>query len=469
MDLALEPGEIHALVGENGAGKSTLVKVVAGLLQPDEGVVRIDGAPVELRNRRAAAAFGIGVVHQHFSLVPTMTAAENLQLGRPGAGRLVTLDAARDDLREWSMRTGLAVHPDAVVEELSIGERQRVEILSALAWGARVLLLDEPTAVLSPAEADQVLGVVRGLAAGGLAVLLVTHKLREVGQVADRVTVLRAGRVTGRHAGRGTPIDVLTAEVMGSGAPPAARREPFRASGAVRLRACGVTTATTADIDLTVHAGEVCGIAGVAGNGQRELAQVLAGLLTPTSGTVDVDGVRIDGDARAARRSGIAYIPEDRAADGLAMAMPLWANVIAKRSRDVSGWRGLDRDAIAGMATRVIERLGVTPARQGIGAAALSGGNQQRLVVGRELDGTPGVVIAAEPTRGLDPTSARRVIEALRAVAAGGAAVVVVASDLDELLDVADSVVVLFAGRVVGRWAPSAVDRDEIGRAMVAT
>jgi ABC-type uncharacterized transport system ATPase subunit len=455
-------------VGENGAGKSTLVKVVAGLVRPQGGRVLIDGEPVELRDRRTAAAHGIGVVHQHFSLIPTMTVAENLQLGRPGAGRLLARDDARRDVREWSGRLGLAVDPDAVVERLSIGEQQRVEILSALAWGARVLLLDEPTAVLSPDEADQVLGVVRALAADGLAVLLVTHKLREVAAVADCVTVLRAGRVTGRHTGGGTPVEVLAAEVMGAGETSPLRREPAD-MGAVRLRATGVTTPTTSGVDLAVRSGEVCGIAGVAGNGQRDLVAVLAGLQAPLAGTVVVDDIRIDGDAGAALRAGVAYVPEDRAADGLAMSMPVWANAVAKTSRKVSSWRGLDRDAIATAAERIIGHLSVRPHRPELAAGALSGGNQQRLVLGRELDGAPGVIVAAEPTRGLDPASARGVIEALRTAAARGAAVVVVASDLDELLDVADTVVVLFEGRVVGRWSEGAIDRAAIGHAMVAS
>jgi ABC-type uncharacterized transport system ATPase subunit len=470
VDLALRPGEVHALVGENGAGKSTLVKIVAGLVRPDEGRILVDERPVRLANRRVAAAYGIGVVHQHFSLIETMTVAENVQLGRPNAGRLLDLEAARADIRVWSERTSLTVSPDAVVGDLSMGERQRVEILSALVWGAEVLLLDEPTAVLSPVEAERALEVIRALAVAGLAVLLVTHKLREVDLVADTVTVLRGGKVTGRHEARTTPLATLAEEVMGHALSIAGPRPTATAAaGKVRLAARGVRTASVRGVDLDVRGGEVLGIAGVAGNGQADLLGVMAGLLRPASGEVTIDGTAVHGDPQAARVAGLAYVPEDRAVDGLAFELPVWANAIAKRHREVARWRGLDRDAVAAMTQRMIERLGVRPANGAMAAGRLSGGNQQRLVLGRELDGRPGVIVAAEPTRGLDPGSARDVINSLRAAADAGAAVLVVASDLDELLEMADTVVVMFHGRIVGRWDTGEIDRAAIGRAMVAT
>ncbi len=468
VDLALAPGEVHALVGENGAGKSTLVKIVAGLVRPDEGRILVDEQPVRLANRRVAAEHGIGVVHQHFSLIETMTVAENVQLGRPGAGRLLDLDAARSDIHRWSERTALAVSPDAVVGDLSMGERQRVEILSALVWGAEVLLLDEPTAVLSPVEAEGALDVIRALARAGLAVLLVTHKLREVDLVADTVTVLRSGKVTGRHRTRTTSIAALAEEVMGHALRVGGPRVTS-STGIVRLAARSVCTASVHEIDLDVRGGEVLGIAGVAGNGQADLLGVTAGLLRPTSGEVTIDGTAVHGDPQAAREAGLAYVPEDRAVDGLALGLPIWANSIAKRHREVARRRGLDRNAIAAMTQRMINRLGVRPANAAMAAGKLSGGNQQRLVLGRELDGRPGVIVAAEPTCGLDPGSARDVIHSLRAAADDGAAVVVVASDLDELLEIADTVVVMFHGRIVGTWDTGAIDRAAIGRAMVAT
>jgi general nucleoside transport system ATP-binding protein len=466
VHLTLEAGEVHALVGENGAGKSTLVKIVAGLVQPDAGEVLLDDRPVRLANRRAATALGIGVVHQHFSLVETMTVAENLLLGRPDAGRLLAMDRARRDALEWGERTGLAVAPDRVVADLSVGERQRVEILTALAWGAKVLLLDEPTAVLSPDEADSMLDVVRHLAADGLGVLLVTHKLREVELLADRVTVLRGGVVVGRHDERGVSAAVLAAEVMGTGRALEVR-EPSPPRGPGRLEVRGLGGKTLRDVDLTVHAGEVLGIAGVAGNGQSELLAIVAGLRKPTAGTVQIDGRDVTGNPRAARRMGLAFVPEDRAADGLALGLPVWANAVAKRSNEVASWRGLDRAAIGAITDRAIRRLGVRPANHRIAAGSLSGGNQQRLVVGRELDTEPGVIVVAEPTRGLDPGSARDVIVALRAAARGGAAVLVIASDLDELLDLADTVVVLYEGAIRGGWDRAGDHRADIGHAMV--
>jgi ABC-type uncharacterized transport system ATPase subunit len=466
VDLDVRAGELHALIGENGAGKSTLVNVVAGLVQPDAGELLLDGhRQLAMRGRQSAAAAGIGVVHQHFSLVDILTVTENVQLGRPGGGRLLASDRTAAELRQWSERLGLRVHPDAVVEALSVGERQRVEILTALVWGARLLLLDEPTAVLSPLEADAVLGVVRQLADDGLAVVLVTHKLREVELVADRVTVLRAGQVVGRHEGRGVPRDVLAHEMIGAG------REVVPVGidtelGPTRLEVRGLRTGRLRDVDLAVRAGEVVGVAGVAGNGQDDLVRAIAGLLTPDAGEVLLDGRPVrEGDPTVSRLLG--FVPEDRAADGLAAELPVWLNAVAKRTAEVGGWRGVDRRRVADIARRVIGRLGVVPASPALPAGALSGGNQQRLVLGRELDGAPPIVVASEPTRGLDPGSTLDVIEALAAAAGGGAAVLVVSSELDELLLVAQRIVVLYEGALALDVARADATRALVGRAMV--
>ncbi|HEY8524047.1 MAG TPA: ATP-binding cassette domain-containing protein [Acidimicrobiales bacterium] len=482
VDLDVRAGEIHALIGENGAGKSTLVKMIAGLLRPDRGEIRVDGRAVELTSRRRSAEAGIGVVHQHFSLVPSFTAAENLMLGRPGAGRRLRLRAAAEELRAWGERTGLAVDPDVPVGRLSVGERQRVEVLTALAWGARVLLLDEPTATLSPDEADRLLAVLRTLAdgpargpagepAGGpgegppptspaetppLGVLLVTHKLREVELAADRVTVLRAGRVTGRHARGDVARQRLVAEMVGEAPAPTPRTGG--PAGEVRVALRDAAAGRLRRVSLDVRAGEVLGVAGVAGNGQTDLVGLLAGRTAPESGEVahPVGGP-----------GSVAYIPEDRARDALAAELPVWVNAVATRTHEIGSWRGLDRDRVAAITRRAIELLGVRPAAPDATAAHLSGGNQQRLVIGRELQLDPGLVVAAEPTRGLDPASARDVVDALGRAAAGGAAVVVVSSDLDELLLIADRLVVLFEGRIVADLPRAAATRDAVAAAMV--
>lgn len=466
VDFDVVEGEVHALIGENGAGKSTVVKILAGLTQPDEGDILVAGQPVTFADRQDSAAAGVGVVHQHFSLVDTLTVAENLQLGRPGARWLTDLDQARADLTTWAERTGLGVHVNALVGELSVGERQRAEILSALAWGARLLLLDEPTAVLSPFEADALLDAVTALAADGLAVVLVTHKLREVEAAADRVTVLRAGKVSGRHVRGGFTAVELANEMIGDEPlppEPHAGREP----GDPRLVLSGVSSPRLHDVDVVVRAGEIVGVAGVAGNGQGDLVAIAAGMQAPATGTVTVDGVDLFADPRRAREVGLAYIPEDRAADGLALGLPVWTNAVAKRTHEIGGWRGVDKGRVAHLTERMIARLGVRPARHEVAVQHLSGGNQQRLVIGRELDHEPAVVVAAEPTRGLDPGSARAVLEALRAAADGGAAVLVVASDLDEVMMAADRVLVIYEGAIRLSVDRHEADRTVVGRAMV--
>jgi ABC-type uncharacterized transport system ATPase subunit len=469
VDLCVHPGRVHALVGENGAGKSTLVNLVAGSLRRDAGVVRIDGVEMADLSRRRAVAAGIGVVHQHPSFVETMSVAENVELGSPRRTRRTDLERARTDVRAWAERTGLGVDPDARVESLSIGERQRAEIVAALAWGARYLVLDEPTAVLSPFEADGLLDVVEQLAEDGLAVVLVTHKLREVERSADEVTVMRAGAVVDRVVRGGfTQRSLAAAMIGGTGASLDVAPVRAGAPGPVRLRLAGITAGRLRDVDLTVGGGEIVGVAGVAGNGQRELVDVAVGLRRPERGTVSVDGTDVTGAPAAAVAAGVAAVPDDRDADALALALPVWANVIAKRRDGIGGFRGLDRRLIARLTRTAMARLGVRPDDPAIRTGALSGGNRQRLVIGRELDGARSVVVVAEPTRGLDPASAAAVLRELVGVAEAGAAVLLIASDLDELLSVATRVVVLADGRVRLDAPRSEADRATVGAAMLA-
>ena len=480
VDLEVRPGEVHALVGENGAGKSTLLKVVAGLLVPDEGTVEVHGDRLPLGDRAASMWAGVGVVHQHFSLVETLTGSENFALGRLDGGRLIDRRAAHDTLVHWSARTGLDLDPDVVVEHLAVSARQRLEILSTLGWGARVLLLDEPTAVLSPIESDLLLGVVRELAADGLAVVLVTHKLREVEEYADRVTVLRSGEVVGRHEGR-VPRDQLVAELIGDHAEEArlvlGRRGPTRPAGRTVVRVEGLRTERLRSVDLELRAGQVTGIAAVAGSGQADLIGTVCGLARPEAGHVlvitdgaadddKVEVVDIAGHPGRAARAGVALIPEDRERDAIAAELPVWTNAVAKRTDQIGRWFGIDRGRVRSITDRIIAALRVRPAGHDLAAGRLSGGNQQRLVIGRELDRAPTVVLAAEPTRGLDPGSALAVIDALRDAAQRGAAVLVAASDLDELVVMSDRILAMCDGRITLDIPADEADRQLLGHAM---
>lgn len=468
VDIEFRRGEVHALVGENGAGKSTVVNLIAGAHALDGGAVYLDGEPVGPLDRRRALALGVGVVHQHPGFVDTMSVAENVELGGSVRRWRTDLPGAREAVATWAERTGLSVSPDAKVGSLSIGERQRAEIVAALVWGATYLVLDEPTAVLSPFEADGLLDVVEQMAAEGLAVVLVTHKLREVERSADRVTVMRAGRVVGRHERGAFTRWTLADEMVGEGEGSLEVPPPVGAGQTrVRLHLDGIRAGRLRHLDLEIAAGEIVGIAGVAGNGQRELADVATGLLRPEIGRVYVDGEDITGDAASAVRAGVAVVPDDRDNDALALGLPVWANVVAKRRSGIGGWRGLDRAAIARWTDAVIARLGVRPARRELRAGALSGGNRQRLVIGRELAGEVSAVVVSDPTRGLDPASAAAVLRALVMAADGGAAVMVIASDLDELLAIATRVVVLADGEVRLDRSRGEVDRSSVGDAML--
>ncbi|HET8657940.1 MAG TPA: ATP-binding cassette domain-containing protein [Micromonosporaceae bacterium] len=488
VDLCLRPGRVHALVGENGAGKSTLALILAGALRPDRGRILLDGAVGVLANRGAAIAAGIGLVPQALSLIGELTLVENhlLSLAASGARRL-SRAAARRQVAQAAAQADVELPLDRRTRDLAFAQRQLGEVVLALAQGARVLLLDEPTAAAGPVEADHLLGRVRALADAGTAVVLVTHRLDEVARVADEVTVLRAGcRVHHGPAGAIGPhqlAELMVGERAADEAMPGARtgsrraQEGWPAPGAqtrapVRLRAHGLSAAADTgpglrDMSLAVAGGEVLGIAGVAGSGQRALAETLVGLRRPARGTVTVDGADITGAPAAAVARGVAYVPDDRA-DGVMDAHSVADNAVVLRAGTPELTRAglrLRRPAEA-FARALCARFGVHPPEPGLAAAALSGGNRQKLMVGRELAGRLAVVVAHGPTQGLDVAAAAVLRRELRAAADAGAAVVLISTDLDEVLSLADRVMVLVGGRLVDEVPRADVDLARLGRAM---
>jgi len=458
--LTVLPGEVHALLGENGAGKSTLMKIAFGLEQPDAGVIAIDGAKTILGSPRDAMQRGLGMVQQHFALVDAMTVAENVALGRCGP---LNMRQTTTLVRTISAATGLTIDAGAYVRDLTIGAQQRVEIIKALARETRTLILDEPTAVLAPQEASELLAWIRRFADGGGTVVLIAHKLREVLSVADRVTVLRRGR-TILTAKAAEVTELLLAEAMLGTASPtsdhAAARTPTILDAAPSSLTDAVVTLTNVsardesgaerlrDVCLTVHAGAIVGIAAVEGAGQRELLRIIAGRLTPFSGTVNAP-------------TGVGFVPEDRHRDAVVLDATLVENVALRGAgarRGVMPWNRIRRETEALLVVRDVRASSAS-----VPIRTLSGGNQQKLVIGRELASSPAVLVVENPTRGLDIRATAEVHAALRAARDAGTAVIVYSSDLDEVMGLADRLVVVTAGRVRAVTG----DRDVVGRAML--
>ncbi len=479
VSFAVQPGVCHAICGENGAGKSTLMKILFGLETPSAGNVLIDGAPVADNSPRAAAAAGIGMVHQHFSLVGSLTVAENVALGRePRHGPLLDRAASRREVRALAARYRLDVEPDAVVGGLSVAAQQKVEILKALARQVRLLILDEPTAVLTPQETEELFERLRELRAAGLTIIFISHKLREVRALASHVTVLRGGRVTGDAEMDSVDDDAITRMVMGRDV--AAVRRPVAHDSIVPrlvLATHGITLAANDsadrlhDVGLSIGAGEILGVAGVDGNGQRGLVSVLTGLRAPDSGGVALDGRDVTGlDTAALRALGMCHLPADRFAEGGARSLSLTDNAIGGifRSRALGRWPLLSRDA-AERATAAMVRVydvRCRSVRQPLGA--LSGGNAQKLIAAREFGTEPKFLVADQPTRGIDIQAAAFIRSRLLALVQGGAAILLVTADLDELLALADRVVVLFGGRIVARLDnDAALTPERLGPAML--
>jgi simple sugar transport system ATP-binding protein len=477
VDFEAAAGEVHALLGENGAGKSTLSNILTGLYRPDEGEIRVHGRRVEFHAPRDALDAGISMVHQHFRLVERFTVAENVALGdhrREGRSFRLRSRTIERRVADLGGRYGLAVDPRARIWQLSVGEQQRVEILKALYLDARILILDEPTAVLTPQEAEVLFETLREMAADGRTIVFISHKLHEVKAVSDRVTVLRAGRnVATVDAAEATPRSL--AELMvGRGLGEGLRAEP-REPGEVMLALEHVWAdgdrggAAVKGVSLQVRAGEMVAVAGVAGNGQRELAETIAGIRPATKGTVRVAGrTPRRGDPRAAIACGVAYVPEDRLGTGLAPSVTIASNLALKSYREAPASMGplLRLRRIRERAVELIKRYRIAAPGPEAPVRLLSGGNLQKVVLAREFSGQPKVLLAASPTRGLDVGAIESVHSYLHEAAANGVGVLLLSEDLDEILTLADRIAVIYEGEIVGEAPRSEANVEEIGLLM---
>ncbi|MET7397821.1 ABC transporter ATP-binding protein [Dactylosporangium sp. NPDC005572] len=471
VNLTVRKGTIHAIVGENGAGKSTLMKILYGMQPPDEGEIVIEGKPVRFSSPQGAIEAGIGMVHQHFMLADNFTVTENVVLG---AEKLHGIGGpAKDRIREVSERYGLGVDPDELVEDLGVGDRQRVEILKVLYRGARILILDEPTAVLVPQEVDELFGNLRELIREGLTVLFISHKLDEVRAVADDITVIRRGTTVASVK----PADVTARELatlmVGSELPsPEARESTVTDVPALVVEGLTVLGADgrplVADATFTIHRGEVVGIAGVEGNGQAELAEAIVGM-RPATGTIRLGDTDVSGwPTRRRREAGIGYIPEDRHRQGLLLDAPLWENRILGHQTEKPNARGflIDVGGARRDTTRIVAEYDVRTPSIDVAAVALSGGNQQKLIVGREMSHAPKVLIAAHPTRGVDVGAQAAIWDHIRNARIAGMGVLLISADLDELIGLSDSLKVIYGGRLVADADPATVTPEQLGTAM---
>ncbi|AGP32878.1 ABC transporter ATP-binding protein [Sorangium cellulosum] len=477
VDLDLREGEIHALLGENGAGKSTLMNILYGLLRPDEGELRRGGRPVSLRSPSDAIALGIGMVHQHFMLIPVFTVAENVVLGAELVrGGLLDRRRASAEVRALSARHGLDVDPDARVEDLPVGVQQRVEILKALYRKAEILILDEPTAVLTPQEADELFRVLRGLTARGVSVLFITHKLREVLAVADRVTVMRAGKVVGAAIPAETDERGLAATMVGREVALQVSKAPASPGAVVleveRLSVAGRRGAgadVVRDVSFSVRAGEILGIAGVQGNGQTELVEAVTGLAPPRAGRVLLRGRDVTGaPPRDLIERGVSHVPEDRQRHGLVLSYAIADNlVLCTYHKPPFAARGVLRDdAREENARRLIKTFDIRAPGPGTPVSALSGGNQQKVILAREMSRPVELLVASQPTRGVDVGSIEHIHREIVAARDAGAAVLLVSAELDEILALSDRIAVMYRGGIVATRDAGAVSRTELGMLM---
>jgi ABC-type uncharacterized transport system ATPase subunit len=485
ISLSVTPGQVHALLGENGAGKTTLMNVLYGLLQPDEGEIHIDGKAASFHSPKDAIGAGIGMVHQHFMLVPPFTVSENVTLGieqvRPGG--LLDAGRTRREVRDLSHRYGMEVDPDAIVEDLPVGIQQRVEIVKALVRNASVLVLDEPTAVLTPGETQDLFRIIRQLRDGGTSIIFISHKLKEVQEIADTITVLRRGKVVGERKPPATEAD-LAALMVGRDVQLRVTKAPATPGDVVlsvdslvvpaavsSVHGTPATASTQAPVNglsFDVRAGEILGIAGVQGNGQTELCEALMGLLPVASGSVRLNGKDLtQATPRARLDAGIAYVPEDRREDGLVGSFSVAENLVLNSYDRKPFARGitLSLPTIAANAMARIKEFDVRTESPAASAGSLSGGNQQKVILARELGEGTKLLIASQPTRGLDVGSIEFVHKRIVEQRDQGVAVLIVSSELDEIYALADRIAVIYEGEITG-FRPPDVDAAELGRLM---
>ena len=476
IDLEVRPGEIHALLGENGAGKSTLMNVLYGLLTPDEGEILIGGESVQIAGPTDAIARGIGMVHQHFMLVPVFSVAENVVLGNETMANPVLLDthAANDRIRELAEILGFSVDPDAIVGELSVGLQQRIEILKALYRGAKVLILDEPTAVLTPQETVEIFAVLRRLAADGTSIVFISHKLYEVLDIADRITVIRRGRVVGQADPKTATEEDLAAMMVGRDVSLVVDKGPAKpADVALDVRDLVVADDRGSNVvegcSFEVRAGEILGIAGVAGNGQAEMVEALTGLRKVKGGRVTLAGHDVTGQRpRELAGRGMAYIPGDRQRYGLVLAYPIADNLCLTDYHDppFSRFGILNEKAIAARAAELIPKFDIRTPSASVPASTLSGGNQQKVIIAREFSRPIVLLVADQPTRGLDVGSIEFIHRQIVAKRDTGSAVLLVSAELDEILELSDRIAVMFRGRIVAVVEAATAEKENIGLLM---
>ncbi|MBK9707665.1 MAG: ABC transporter ATP-binding protein [Acidobacteria bacterium] len=472
INLSIPANTIHAIVGENGAGKSTIMKILYGFYTADEGEIVIDGARRDIRTPHHAIALGLGMVHQHFMLIPPMTVLENIVLGaEPGNAIKIDFKKAEAEIKKLSQDFGFDIDPRATVADLSVGQQQRVEVLKALYRGARILILDEPTAVLTPQEVEEFFKILRSMRDQGKTVIIITHKLSEVLALSDNVTVMRDGQVVGERRTSETNAAELARLMVGREVllrvekPPANPKEAVLSVRNLKL------DSRLSNLNFEVRAGEIVGIAGVEGNGQTELVEVLSGLLRADSGAITLAGRDITRlGARELKELGIAHIPEDRHRRGLLLDFDLAHNTIlgthyrAPAAPSVLGL--LDEKAINAKAERIIADFDVRPPNAALPAKALSGGNQQKLVVGREFDLHPKLMLVSQPTRGVDIGAIEFIHRKLIELRDSGAAILLVSAELEEVLSLSDRILVMYQGRIVGEVDPQAANQEHIGLLM---